>query len=66
VAPVADVIAQGAGFKDQGGEDPNLPAPEQPAPPQSSLEEIPVTEPAPQEQAQPAPMQQAGPMPPTV
>ena len=26
VAPVADVIAQGAGFKDQGGEDPNLPA----------------------------------------
>ena len=29
VAPVADTIAAGAGFKDQAGEDPNLPQPEQ-------------------------------------
>lgn len=29
VAPVADVIAQGAGFKDKGGADPNLPQPQQ-------------------------------------
>ena len=27
VAPVADTIAAGAGFKDQGGQDPNLPTP---------------------------------------
>jgi len=27
VAPVADTIAAGAGFKDQGGQDPNIPAP---------------------------------------
>jgi hypothetical protein len=38
VAPVADTIAKGAGFKDQDGEDPNLPAagaqPQPPQPPQ--------------------------------
>jgi hypothetical protein len=28
VAPVADEIARGAGFKDQGGQDPNIPAPQ--------------------------------------
>jgi len=58
VAPVADVIAQGAGFKDQGGQDPNIPAAAQPAAP--SLENLPVTNPAPQEQAPPAPMQPPG------
>lgn len=33
VAPVADTIAKGAGFKDQAGEDPNLPQPAMPAQP---------------------------------
>lgn len=33
VAPVADTIAQGAGFKDQAGQDPNLPQPDAPAMP---------------------------------
>lgn len=32
IAPTADVILKGAGFKDQGGTDPNLPAPAAPAP----------------------------------
>ena len=32
VAPVADTIMQGAGFADQGGQDPNLPQPEIAAP----------------------------------
>lgn len=40
VAPVADEIAKGAGFQDQGGQDPNLPAPGAPvraSPPQDQL-----------------------------
>lgn len=32
VAPVADEIAKGAGFQDQGGQDPNIPAPAQAVP----------------------------------
>lgn len=32
VAPVADQIVKGAGFKDQGGQDPNLQAPAEPMP----------------------------------
>jgi len=32
VAPVADEIAKGAGFQDQGGQDPNIPAPAQQVP----------------------------------
>lgn len=32
VAPVADQIVKGAGFKDQGGQDPNLQAPSEPMP----------------------------------
>lgn len=32
VAPVADEIAKGAGFMDQGGQDPNIPAPQQQIP----------------------------------
>lgn len=32
VAPVADEIARAAGFKDQGGQDPNIPAPTQAMP----------------------------------
>lgn len=38
VAPVADTIAAGAGFKDQGGQDPNLPQPAVQAPPQQPIE----------------------------
>jgi hypothetical protein len=30
VAPIADTIAQGAGFKDQAGQDPNIPQPAAP------------------------------------
>jgi hypothetical protein len=44
VAPVADTIAAGAGFKDQAGQDPNLPqpaAPAQPAPMQQPAEAMP-------------------------
>ena len=37
VAPVADTVMQGAGFKDQGGEDPNLPQPKVPAMPQPGM-----------------------------
>lgn len=37
VAPIADMIAAGAGHKDQGGADPNIPGPAQPAQPQSAL-----------------------------
>jgi hypothetical protein len=57
VAPVADVIAQGAGFKDHGGQDPNIPAAAQPTAP-TYLGNSPDA--APQEQAQPAPMQPPG------
>mgnify|MGYP000535896956 CR=1 FL=1 len=32
IAPVADEISRGAGFKDQNGQDPNLPQPEQAMP----------------------------------
>lgn len=34
VAPIADTIAQGAGFKDQAGQDPNIPQPTAPVAPQ--------------------------------
>lgn len=33
LAPIADEIARGAGFHDQGGQDPNIPAPQQAAVP---------------------------------
>jgi len=53
VAPIADTIAAGAGFKDQAGQDPNLPQPAMPAQPMG-----PAMDPAMQEQfptdAQPA------------
>lgn len=56
VAPVADVIAQGAGFKDQAGQDPNLPEANLPAmppaaavlPPQSAPEQAVPAMPGPQ------------------
>ena len=37
VAPIADTIAQGAGFKDQAGQDPNIPQPAAPVAPQVEL-----------------------------
>lgn len=43
VAPIADVIAAGAGFQDQGGQDPNLPAPAVATPmPTSPAQAMPV------------------------
>lgn len=45
-APVGDVIAQGAGFKDQGGQDPNIPQPAMQMPqlqaPQNAMPEQPM------------------------
>jgi hypothetical protein len=64
VAPIADTIAQGAGFKDQAGQDPNIP---QPAAPQVSQVTpmdagMPVMDPSQQEQGMdPAMVQQAPP-----
>ena len=52
VAPVADTIAAGAGFKDQQGQDPNLPQLPAPAMPQAAPAAdmgIPMSEPTPQE-----------------
>jgi hypothetical protein len=37
VAPIADTIAAGAGFKDQAGQDPNIPQPAAPMAPQVEL-----------------------------
>ena len=63
VAPVADTIAAGAGFKDQGGEDPQIPAaaaqPAETIPP-AQPEPAPAAEPMPGEEQQPMPPADAG------
>jgi len=66
VAPIADTIAQGAGFKDQAGQDPNIPQPEIAAPveqvPVNPEAGIPASDPAQQEQGiDPAMVPQAPP-----
>ena len=59
VAPIADTIAQGAGFKDQAGQDPNIPQPAAPmAPPPVEL--VPPQDPM-QQGMDPAMLEQAPP-----
>ena len=70
VAPVADTIAAGAGFKDQGGEDPQIPAAAAPAQPAAPVppaqpEPAPAAEPMPGEEQPPMPPADAGPAMPT-
>lgn len=57
VAPVADTIAAGAGFKDQGGQDPNLPQPAAPVAPQPAqpMPDMPAPAADPAMAPQPAP-----------
>ena len=63
VAPVADTIAQGAGYQDQGGQDPNIPQPAAPvadpmAPPPAAgiLQQDPMQASAEMPPGQPEPM----------
>jgi len=58
VAPIADTIAQGAGFKDQAGQDPNIPQPAAPVAPQVEL--VPPQDPM-QQGMDPAMVEQAPP-----
>ncbi len=55
IAPVADTIASGAGFKDQGGQDPNIPQPQvsQVTPPMPQIQQEQGIDPAMVPQAPP-------------
>lgn len=55
VAPIGDAITKGAGFKDMGGDDPNIPtppggaAPQPGQPPQAPQGAVPIGDPGPQQ-----------------